>query len=282
MKRKHLVVVFLLGFCAGFLVRAGISTAQPLPAYAVSVDTVMQRLQEQQDLFLVDVREERQFAQVRIPGSLNIPLFAVKTKSFLKTKAVVLVDEGYRPHQLEETCDQLTQAGFEAQFLFGGLNAWRTRSAKESLQRSAKESLQRSAHVHVLPLQGDVFAQKALNRMPPQALFAEQDGKHWLLLDVSTDGETHPWPPSTGLRTGFSDNAVDVSPGSAGVSPAPGSTDILSASVAGETPALPGVLPGLTLSIRESNSSTKDARLVPSAVTRAFKTALAIGCFAPN
>ena len=183
--RKRLVIAFLLGFCAGFLVRAGRSTAHPLPAYAVSVDTVMQRLQEPQDLFLVDVREERQFAQVRISGSLNIPLFAVKTKAFLKTKPVVLIDEGYRPHHLEETCEQLTQAGFEAQFLFGGLNAWRTRSANFNLP----------------PLQGDVFAQNVLNRMPPQASFAEGGGKYWLLIDVSASGEVH-------------------SPGSAGVSPA--------------------------------------------------------------
>lgn len=74
MMRTRLVIAFLVGFCAGFLVRAGRSTAQSLPAYAVSVDTVMQRLQEHQDLFLVDVREERQFGQFRIPGSLNIPL----------------------------------------------------------------------------------------------------------------------------------------------------------------------------------------------------------------
>jgi rhodanese-related sulfurtransferase len=178
MTRKHLVMVCLLGFWVGFLARNNILAAQPLPAYAVSVETVMQRLQEHQDLFLVDVREAHQFAQVRIPGSLNIPLFAVNTKAFLKTKAVVLVDEGSRPHQLAAVCDQLMQAGFEAHFLFGGLNAWHTRSA----------------HVHVPPLHGDVFAQKALNRMPPQALSAEQDGKYWLIIDVSASGGTHPQP----------------------------------------------------------------------------------------
>lgn len=250
---KKTVITVLICFFMGNSIRIGASAAQPLPAYAIAVDAVMQRLQEQQDLFLVDVREERQFVQVRIPGSLNIPLFAVKTKAFLKTKPVVLIDEGYRPHHLEETCVQLTQAGFEAHFLFGGLNAWRAWSAKFNLP----------------PLQGDVFAQKALNTMPPRALFAERGGEYWLLIDVSasegtqpqplpgrqwSDGEDTPLhppqggntrsrPPSTGLRTGLPNNAVDVSPGSAGVSPASDADRMSAFPGAGETPALPGGLP---------------------------------------
>jgi rhodanese-related sulfurtransferase len=128
------------------------------------VNTVLQRLQEDQNFVLVDVREQRQFNQFNIPGALSISLFALKTKAFLKNKSLILIDEGYRPHHLEETCEQLRKSGFEVWFLHGGLNAWRA---------------------HGATLQGDVFAQKTLNRMPPQQFFAEQEAENWLVIDVS-------------------------------------------------------------------------------------------------
>jgi rhodanese-related sulfurtransferase len=131
---------------------------------AVSVETVIQQISQQQRVMLVDVRKKSGFEQFRIPGSLNIPLFAVKTKTFLRNTPLILVDEGYRPRQLEEACEQFTQAGFEARFLYGGLNAWRA---------------------HGAPLQGDRVAQKNLNRVPPQQFFAEQDEDTWLVIDVS-------------------------------------------------------------------------------------------------
>jgi rhodanese-related sulfurtransferase len=162
----------------GCLTAIQASAAQQLPAPAISVEAVMEQLQDKQDLVFVDVRESQAFEQVRIPGSLNIPLFAVKTKAFLKGKTLVLVDEGYRPRQLAEACEQLRQAGFDARFLFGGLNAWHIWSAKFIL----------------LPLQGDIFTQKTLNRMPPRALFAEQEGKYWLVINVSASGEAQSLP----------------------------------------------------------------------------------------
>jgi rhodanese-related sulfurtransferase len=197
-------------------------------------------VQERQELVLIDVRGPQAFEQVRIPGSLNIPLFAVKTKAFLKDKPLVLVDEGFRPRRLADACDQLRQAGFEARFLFGGLNAWRTRSANFNLLRSAKLALPRSAHVNLLPLQGDVFAQNALNTMPPQALFAEQGSEYWLLLDVSA---------VSGNAQSLPDNAATGSPGSAGILPAIEVPDGKERD-AGKMPALPGTLPGRKFSSR--------------------------------
>jgi len=44
------------------------------------------------------------------------------------------------------------------------LNAWRQKGA---------------------PLNGDIFAQKELNRMPPQVFFEEKNDENWLVIDVS-------------------------------------------------------------------------------------------------
>jgi rhodanese-related sulfurtransferase len=161
---KNTAITLLICFFTGVLGKSRAPAAQAPVTHAISVKTVIQRVQEDQCLVLVDVREQRQFDRFNIPGSLNIALFAVKTKVFLKGRLLVLVDEGYRPHQLDETCAQLRQAGFDAWFLYGGLNAWRA---------------------HGAPLQGDVFARKALNKLPPQQFFVEQETENWLVIDVS-------------------------------------------------------------------------------------------------
>ena len=112
----------------------------------------------------MDIRPPQAFAQVRIPGSLNIPLFAIKTKTFLKGKPLILVDEGYRPRQLADACEQLTRAGFTARFLFGGLAAWQTSGGR---------------------MQGDAFARNGLNQLSPQAFFAVRESADWLVIDAS-------------------------------------------------------------------------------------------------
>jgi rhodanese-related sulfurtransferase len=112
---------------------------------------------------VVDVRPPEQFEKCRIPGSLNIPLYAVKTKSFLKDKPLVLVGEGWSTLLLEQECAELNEKGFGAQMLRGGINAW--------LEGGGKG---------VSPAD-----QSSVNRMDPSAFFVEKDYDHWLLIDVS-------------------------------------------------------------------------------------------------
>lgn len=77
---------------------------------------------------IVDVRSAQAYERARIPGSLNIPLFAVKTKGFLRRRQVVLVDEGFGSRALDEECRKLRETGFAGVSLwYGGLNAWRRR-----------------------------------------------------------------------------------------------------------------------------------------------------------
>lgn len=134
------------------------------PALAISVESVVQRSREKQEIILVDVRKGSEFEKFRIPGSIHIPLFAVKTKPFLKRKPLVLINEGYSYKQLEQECIRLRESGFKAWILDGGLYYWRQKG---------------------MPLTGDAFAMQGLNRMPSRELFKEKDYENWLMIDVS-------------------------------------------------------------------------------------------------
>lgn len=147
---------------------ASIATVEfklPNPSFAISVESVVKQLRDTQEkMILIDVRSKSEFEKFRIPGSINIPLFAIKTKTFLKSKSLLLVNEGYNPDQLEQECERLKKAGFNVRFLYGGFNAWKEQG---------------------YALDGDVFAQSGLNRMPAQSLFAEKENKHWIVIDIS-------------------------------------------------------------------------------------------------
>jgi len=84
------------------------------PTLAISVESVLKKLREKQDIILVDVRKKSEFEKFRIPGSISVPLFAVKTKTFLKAKPLVLVNEGYGYRQVEQEVAHLRDSGFRA------------------------------------------------------------------------------------------------------------------------------------------------------------------------
>ena len=135
------------------------------PAFAISVESVLQKLKKKEKIVLVDVRNREEFEKFRIPGSINIPLFAIKTKTFLKHKPLILINDGYYYSPLEREYKRLKDSGFTAIWILnGGLNAWREKGAT---------------------VNGDIFAQKELNRMPPQVFFEEKNYENWVVIDVS-------------------------------------------------------------------------------------------------
>ena len=79
---------------------------------AVTAAAVLQKLKDRMGTSIVDVRGAGAFDQFRIPGSINGPLHVVKTRSFLKTKQFILVDEGCRYEFLAKECRKLVDAGF--------------------------------------------------------------------------------------------------------------------------------------------------------------------------
>ncbi|MFZ1986371.1 MAG: rhodanese-like domain-containing protein [Desulfatitalea sp.] len=133
------------------------------PALAASVPAAMAGLKAK-TIFLIDVRLPIEFEQYNIPGSLNIAPHAIKTKAFLKSKPIVLVNEGFVLGQLALACEALNQAGFKATIMAGGLLAWKERGGA---------------------LIGDSFAIQRLSVVTPQLLSQEADGAHHLIIDAS-------------------------------------------------------------------------------------------------
>lgn len=110
------------------------------------------------DLVLVDVRQAESFRSLRIPGSLNIPLFALKTTSFLKEKDVILVNEGFLSSDLEAVSRSLVVGGMRSvRVLDGGIASWAA---------------------HGGALSGDPASLREIRTVSPGAFAAERGRRH--------------------------------------------------------------------------------------------------------
>ena len=115
---------------------------------------------------IVDTRTASEFGKFRIPGSINMPAHAVKTKAFLKQQAFILVDAGHTTVDLERVCSDLKRSGFtKASVLQGGLSLWKSRGGA---------------------FEGDAIAARALNMVHPAEFIQEQSANDWLVIDVSS------------------------------------------------------------------------------------------------
>jgi rhodanese-related sulfurtransferase len=134
----------------------------------ISMESVLS-LKKTQEMVLADLRAPAEFDMFRIPGSIRIPLYAVKTKAFLKDKPLVLIAEGYPNSALERGCRNLRESGFKRVFLLsGGLSYWKEKNG---------------------PLEGDVFSQQEVNKVPPGVFYRERHSMNWLVIDLSIPGE---------------------------------------------------------------------------------------------
>jgi rhodanese-related sulfurtransferase len=131
----------------------------------LSPESVLAMLKNRQEVLFVDVRDREAFDRLKIPGSIHIPLHALKTKAFLKEKTLTLVSEGYPNIAIERTCDALRGAGFtKASILTGGLRSWMLKK---------------------YPIEGDPFAAKEVSRVSPKDFFVQKDSPDWLVVAVS-------------------------------------------------------------------------------------------------
>jgi len=122
------------------------------------------KFEGQKDFIFIDIRKSDLFQKVRIPNSINIQLFAIKTKVFLKTKQLILVNEGFGYKNLIQECRRLRKNGFKSvQILKGGLNAW---------QKSGGN------------IEGDYFAKKDLNIIKPHSFFQDKNYENIIVINI--------------------------------------------------------------------------------------------------
>lgn len=137
---------------------------KPDRSLIISSRSVHQSLKKGRRLTLVDVRNKKDFNRFRIPGSINIPLFAIKTKGYLKSARVVLINDGYGLEQLEDECRALRAAGFCAYILEGGLARWKQKNYK---------------------LAGNAIAQLDPNKISARAFYQDKNFDNWLVLNAT-------------------------------------------------------------------------------------------------
>jgi rhodanese-related sulfurtransferase len=130
----------------------------------ISVKTVLYKLKQKQPITLIDIRGAREFERLKISGSINIPLYAVKTKSFLKPLSIVLIDKGFGYSKLEAEGRRLAELGFKVSILDGGLPAWKRKGGQ---------------------LVGDLFALDDMKTVSPRVFFREKDYESLLAVDFS-------------------------------------------------------------------------------------------------
>ena len=133
-------------------------------SFAITADAVRYKLRHKQKISLIDVRNPEDFERLHIPGSLNIPLHAVKTKVFLKSFAVVLINAGFHYRGLHSECRQLANLGFKAFILDGGIVAWERKGGR---------------------LVGDLFALQDMKTVSARVFLQEKDCETTLAFDIS-------------------------------------------------------------------------------------------------
>jgi rhodanese-related sulfurtransferase len=131
---------------------------------AISAEAVLYKLKQNQALTLVDVRKRQDFERLSIPGAVNVGLYAVKTKTYLKSAPVVFVNEGFRYGELEDESRRLAQRGFKVFILDGGLPAWQRQGGR---------------------LAGDFFALDEMKSVSAPVFFREKDYETTLVVDIS-------------------------------------------------------------------------------------------------
>jgi rhodanese-related sulfurtransferase len=141
----------------------GFGKEMPSVSYMITAEDVLKKLKGKNETLIVDVRDEKDFEKARIPESMNIPLYALKTKDFLKGKAIFIVDQGYLYGRLEDESSNLKKKGFNVSVIQGGLNAWRDAGGI---------------------IEGDPVAIQEINKVSPRDVYQRHSGD-LLIINIS-------------------------------------------------------------------------------------------------
>lgn len=139
-------------------------------ATSVPPEDLFRQVQAKAELVVVDVRERTEFEKSHVPSSLNIPLFAIKTKEFLKSEPFVLVCQGHSYRQLSDEADTLAKPGYRISILDGGFYEW---------DRSGR------------PIEGNQLA-RGLPTIEAQTFVSGRAYENWLVVDIREPAKTAP------------------------------------------------------------------------------------------
>lgn len=167
---------------------------------------------------LVDVRPSIDFGNLRIPASLNIPSHAIKTKSFLKSESLVLLNAGNDYRRLKDLAEELIKFGFSSvSILKGGLNGW--------MQSGGA-------------LTGNIFERKKIRAIRPVILYKDRNlpGVYVIEIEDSNVPASEPVFPGKNYRLSFSGDVSELFENIQRIIPENEKTNILYAVLLAEDP----------------------------------------------
>ncbi len=133
------------------------------PALFISVESLFRKPLRNDGTCLVDVRPLKDYERCRIPGSIQIPLFALASREYLKPSHLVLIGHGYDSGKLERACARLIASGFRATVLEGGIAAWVKKGR---------------------PLEGNVMGEERFIAVPLADFFEERHWGPWIFVNT--------------------------------------------------------------------------------------------------
>ena len=157
--------------CPTQVAAATISMEQPRPT-PISAETQQRCEISFQDLqgaprTIVDIRESNGHAKLSVRGALNLPMSSLRHRDFLKTQAIVLVDDGKSPSALLRACGELKTQGFkDVRVLIGGL---------------------RTLHANGAPLDADAASIQKLYQLTPAEFDSERGRPGWRNVDAGVE-----------------------------------------------------------------------------------------------
>ena len=131
--------------------------------YITAKEAVKEK-EEAKDLVFVDIRNKDAYVKANIPGSLNMPVYFIKSQPFLADKTIVLVDTGHSTRQLEKDCKQLLEAGRNVFILDGGLFGLNNKNT---------------------PIRLRSLGTPDFSLVPPDSFHTEKNYDHYIIADVS-------------------------------------------------------------------------------------------------
>lgn len=141
----------------------GTPSSPPSPLFVQPKDTIREQA-EGRGLVFVDVRSQDLYRLGHISGSLSLPLFTVKTKTFLRSRPIVLLNEGHSMGGLLSEAARLKEFQFgTVRVLDGGLRAWQQAGGA---------------------LEGENPASAALGSITPQQFYLARHKPEWLVVGL--------------------------------------------------------------------------------------------------
>jgi rhodanese-related sulfurtransferase len=110
----------------------------------------------------VDVRPNIAFNEARIPASINVPLFALRVRTYLKSHSLVIVGSGVDDLALVSTVEACRKEGFTSiRIMHGGIRQWQQAGGR---------------------LEGIFGQQPPLSKITSSQLLSSAEHSRWLVL----------------------------------------------------------------------------------------------------